>query len=316
MHIYDKKGATSLSLLIVVAFIVIVLIVLLSLPSISIDLNLFSTAPKLNITQGVAVSSISAPSSVSPSSFFNINMYVSNNINGKAASNINLCLDNVGIFTVTSAQSCIRIPNMFSGSRIPETFSLHTPPNNAYGNIPYTQIIGYYLNYSYSASASQSFEFISQQAYNNGNYPPPSLSSFGNTAGPISIFTSAQQPQIYGSTAQAELILSNVGDGIVLGPVHVSISMDSNQIEVSPDIFGFTTQKYANGTTIFTGSLPISTTTENITIPIVLNPTKESSLSSSGVPYFSANMQISISYSYEVDGFMPVKLNVVNYFVG
>lgn len=311
----NKKGASGLSLLVVVAFIVIVLIVVISLPSIAIDLHMFSTTPNLNVTQGVAVSSINSPTSVTPSSVFNLNMFVSNNINGKAASNINLCLDNIGIFTVKSS-SCVKIPSMFSGARVPETFSLGAPANSAYGNIPYTQEIGYYLNYSYSSSASQKFEFVSQQSYNNANYPTPSFSSFGNTAGPITIYTSVTQPIIYGSTAQAQLLLENSGNGIVLGNVEVRISMDSSQIEVSPNLFGFSSHTYSNGTLVLTGSLPMTGSSQNITVPIILNQSKETSLSSSGVPYFSALMQVSVSYSYEVDSFIPIKLNVVNYFVG
>ncbi len=310
---YNLKGSSGASAVAVVAFIVIIVIVFISLPSVSTDLNLFSAAPKLNATQGVAVSSVNAPASVSPSSSFNINIYIANNIHGKAATNVNLCLDNIGIFTVTPSIPCINIPSMVSGFTTPETFSLTAPASDAYGNIPYTQIIGYYLNYSYSASSSQSFEFVSQKEYNSGTYPPPSLSTFG-TAGPISIFTSAEQPQTYGSTAQAQLILSNVGEGIILGPIQISISTNSSQIDVSPGIFGFSSYTYANKTMVFTGSLPVSLTTENITIPIILNPAEERYLNSTGVPYFSADMHVSISYSYEINGIMPIKLNVINYF--
>ncbi|MCL5009743.1 MAG: hypothetical protein M1433_02065 [Candidatus Parvarchaeota archaeon] len=312
----SKKGVSAL--IVIVGFVALIIVIIELIPYFAIIDGYFSTAPKLNYTQGVAVSFINVPASESPSSIFALSMQVTSNNRGAPASNVNLCLDNIGLFTLKSTSPCINIPTMFAGDSIPETFYLESPSNSEYANIPYEQQIGYYLNYSYSASSSQSLQFVSQQEYNSGSYSslPLSLASFG-TGGPISIFMSAQQPIIYGSTGQVQLILSNVGDGIVLGPVSVAISMNSNSIEVSPGLFGFTSNKYSNGTVVYSGNLPVGSTTENITIPVILNPTLESSLLSENTPYISpANIYVSISYSYEIDGFVPIRFNVQNYFIG
>jgi hypothetical protein len=232
-------------------------------------------------------------------------------------------LDNIGIFTVSGPtsngkpQQCIKILGLFTGGSVQEIFSLTAPSSGSYQNIPYTQLLGYFLNYSYYASASQSLEFASQESVNNNNYATPVYGSFGNTAGPVSITTSASQPAVYGTAAQVQLTLANVGTGIVLGLVQVNVSFDSSMINLAPGS-GFTAYYYKNnGTTssnLFTGSINLGASGATLTLPMVLNPTEQTSLNSQGIPYVSSNMQISIAYEYEQDGFFPLGLGVQNYY--
>ncbi len=317
----NRKGQNSLLVLVVIVVAVIVVIMLL--PYISSTLGIFNTTPNEPITQGVMVSSVQYPTSVSQSTSFDVNFVISNNINGKGANNINLCLDNLGIFTVASgpggkAQQCTRINSLFAGGSIPETFSLDAPPNSYYQNIPYEQLLGYFINYSYNAQASQSLEFASQSAYNAKDYSTPTIGSFGNTAGPVSIVTSAVQPVIYGAAAQLELDLANAGTGIVIGPVKVNVTMNPALVDMGTGSFGFVPFTYANGTvstSIYTGLVNLGVTGTTVTLPVSLTSTEQSKLTSNGVPYVSTNLRMSIAYEYEEDGFFTVQFNVENYYV-
>ena len=298
------------------------MIVIILLPYISSDLGIFNSSPTPPpITQGVTASPIQYTSSVSPSTDFDVSFSITNNIDGKGATGIDFCLDNLGIFTIVSSpsqlssgpQECVSIPTLFAGGSVLETFRLSSPSDSAYQNIPYTQLLAYYINYSYRAGASQSLEFVSQQAYSSGDYPAPSLSSYGNTAGPVSITTSAQLPAVYGTAAQISLALINAGTGMVLGPVNVNITMNSSEINMSQGLFGFTAHQHANGTVTFSGSLSVGTSSTSVTLPLSLGQNEESLLSSNSVPYFLSAMQVSISYDYLENGFFPVTLKVESY---
>lgn len=323
-NLFNKRGEASNSILVFVGIVVFIIIIVMLLPYISSALGLFNsggTPPPA--TQGVIVSAIRTPGSVSPATKFDVVFTVYNNINGKGATDINLCLDNIGLFTVVSSpnqngapQSCTQIPVLFAGGSIPETFSLESPADSAYENIPYAQQLGYFLNYSYQASASQSAEFVSQQAYNSNNYPYASSASYGNTAGPVSITTLLSAPAIYGSAAQVSLSLANSGTGIILGEVNVNISMDSTYINMTQPPAGFTYEHtYSNGTVVFSGKMLVGASSTFIILPISLNQTKLNALSADGVPYLSSNIHISISYNYEESGFFPLAFNVQTYYI-
>ncbi len=308
--------------LVLIGIIVVIVIVIILLPYISSDLGIFSTtAPPPPITQGVTVSSVQYTSSVSPATQFDVSFTISNNIDGKGATSIDLCLDNLGIFNITSSpnqktstpQECTNIPTLFAGGSVLEVFRLSSPSNGAYQNIPYTQLLGYYINYSYQAAASQSLEFVSQQAYSSTNYPAPSLSSYGNTAGPVSISTSASLPAVYGTAAQVLLGLTNVGTGIILGSVNVTITMNSSEVNMTQGLFGFNSVQHSNGTITFSGAVSVGTGSTTLTLPISLNQNEEATLSADSVPYFLSAMQIGISYNYLENGFFPVTLKVLSY---
>ena len=305
-----------------VGIIVVIVLVIIFLPYISADLGIFSTAgTPPPVTQGVVVSSVGYTSSVSPNTQFDVSFTISNNIDGKGATSIDLCMDNLGLFTIASSpnqpssgpQECVDIPTLFAGGSVLEVFRLASPTNGEYENIPYVQEIGYYINYSYAASASQSLEFASEQAYSSRNYPVPSFSSYGNTAGPVSIETSAQLPAVYGTAAEVSLGLDNVGTGIVLGPVDINITMNSSEINMTQGLPGFTSHQYANGTVRFSGSLSVGQGTTTATLPIALSSKEDSALSAGNIPYFLSNMQVSISYSYLENGFFRVALKVESY---
>lgn len=314
---FGRKGASALVTLVLLVVMGIVIIEIL--PYISEALGIFSTQPNLPVTQGVVVSSVQYPSSVASGTTFDVNFKVANNINGKSATNINLCLDNVGIFTIKSSpgsstpQQCTLIPSLFAGFSLPETFVIVAPSNNAYENIPYAQLLGYFINYSYSSQASQSVEFVSQDAYNSNDYPAPS-GVFGTNAGPISIGFSLSQPTIYGADADAELILSNVGNGIIIGPLQVNVSMDSSLINITQGSFGFNPIIYSNGTIVFVDDdVILGSSATTLSLPIDLNQNELLQLTNNGVPYLSSNVHVSISYEYEQDGFFNIQLDTQNY---
>jgi hypothetical protein len=323
--INGKKGQGS-GLLFLVGIVVAVIVVIMLLPYISSALGIFNpSSQNLPITQGIAVSSIQYPSSVSPSTTFDVNFLIVNNINGHSANNINFCLDNVGIFTIQSSpndngkpQQCTSISNLFAGGSVPETFALEVPSNHDYENIPYAQLLGYFVNYSYSATASQSLEFSSQSAYNSNSYPAPTFGSFGNTAGPVSITTSATQPVIYGAAAQMQLLLVNVGNGIIIGPVNVNVTMNPSLIDMGIGSYGFSPFVYPNSTVssnIYTGQIDVGASGTTVTLPISLASSEQSQLTSNGVPYLSTNVQVSIAYEYEQDGFFQIDFNVQNFYI-
>ena len=321
--LFNKRGAASNSILVFVGIVIFIIIIVMLLPYISSGLGLFTSGGSPPpATQGVIVSAIRTPGSVSPSTRFDVVFTVYNNINGKGATDINLCLDNLGLFAVVSSpnqigapQDCTQIPILFAGGSIPETFALESPADAAYENIPYTQQLGYFLNYSYQASASQSTEFVSQQAYNSNNYPYVSSASYGNTAGPVSITTLLSSPAIYGSAAQVSLSLANAGTGIILGEVNVNISMDSAYINMTQPPAGFTYEhSYSNGTVIFSGKMLVGAGPAFVILPVSLNQTKLSTLSANGVPYLASNIHVSISYNYEESAFFPITFNVQNYY--
>ncbi|MCL5101068.1 MAG: hypothetical protein M1348_00450 [Candidatus Parvarchaeota archaeon] len=319
MGLTTKKGASSALML--VGFIVAIIIIIEVLPYASEALGIFSPPQPagLQVTQGVAVYSIDTPSSVSPSTNFNVNFLVKNNINGKPASNIKLCLDNLGLFKLVTSpnmqggqpQQCTIISTLFTGGSLPEYFTLLAPSNSYYANIPYTPNLGYFLDYSYSASAAQSLEFVSQTAYSSNNYPAPSYGSFDNTAGPISITTTATQPAIYNTAMNLQLNLANVGNGIVLGQVQVTVSINPSVLSMSQGSLGLT---QLNSTT-FRGNFSLGVSGLTLTLPLTLNSTRQSAALSAGVPYLSSNVHVAISYTYEIDGYFPVSLNVQKYFV-
>lgn len=311
MKLNGSKGQSKATtfLLGLVAFVSIALVVGMSLPYITAALGLNFNQQNLPITQGIVVSSVQYPSSISPSTNFNVNFLIANNINGKSASNINLCLDNLGLF-ISQKTNCTKIPSLFAGGTVPETFSLSTPSNSYYENVPYTQLLGYFINYSYNTEASQSLEFVSQETYNANSYPTPTFGSFGNTAGPVSIISSAQQPLIYGAAAQLQLTLSNVGDGIVIGPVKVNVSMDPSLLDMAGAL-GFS----AISSGVYGGEINLGSAGTTVTLPITLASSEQSTLSSNGIPYVSSDIKISISYEYEQNGFFPISFNVQNYYL-
>ncbi len=292
----------------------------LAIPYLLPFFGISTSPPPPPITQGVIVQSITPPGSVSPLSRFEVAFTLSNNIRGNQANNVVLCMDNLGIFSIVSnplgtRTACVNVPDMFPGALPRESYSLSSPSNGAYANIPYTQDLGYYLTYSYTTGASQNVEFVSQQSYNSQKYPYFQLFSFGNTAGPVQINTSMSSPAIYGNDAQILLNLDNVGTGIILGTVSLSISMNSSLLNISsPQSFGLTSKQYQNGTIVFSGVEALGTGSTSITLPVQLNQNKMNSLQTSGVPYFLSGMHVSISYNYEVDGFFPVTLNTETYY--
>ncbi|MDP8012503.1 MAG: hypothetical protein RAK22_00160, partial [Nanoarchaeota archaeon] len=179
--VFGKRGGAGTALLVI---IMVAFVIFISLPFISTYLNSFgisllSGQSKYvgNSTQGVVISDIRYPASVSPLSTFSVTLYVSNNLNGNNADDITLCLDNLGVLNFTNANQyggspCVAINNLFAGETVPETFTLRSPSNGAYENIPYAEDVGYYLNYNYTTSFVQPVEFVSENALNSGDCPP------------------------------------------------------------------------------------------------------------------------------------------------
>jgi hypothetical protein len=266
------------------------------------------------LVQGVIVSSAGVPSSITPSSSFGVTFSVSNNFRGSNANDIELCLDNLGILT-NQTPSCVPLGLMFPGETVPETFILRSPPNGFYGNVPYTQDIGYYLKYAYESGSSQYIEFASQQSINSGSFATPSFQSASATAGPVAInSTVAQQPLLYGTTAQLLISINNIGTGVVLGSVGFNITMNSSLIQIpSPSSFSLKEHTLSNGIVSYTGSAQISGGTFTITLPVALSSGEASLLSSSSVPYLSFPVHLSTNYTYEEDAFYPVTLGIQNY---
>ncbi len=327
----NKKGAAGGSIAGGVVILVIIVILFLYGPVLLNDMGLgvVPSVVSLNHTVAVGVLSISAPASVSPSSSFGLTFQVANNLNGKAASNIYFCLDNLGLFTITSSPEtsspvsngnaitsgrCVSIPSLATGDILSETYSILAPKSSEYGNIQYSQNIGYYLNFSYVATASQQLEFASPSAITSGNYPAPSLQPTSTTAGPIAISSSSSQPVAYGEDIELGLSLNNIGAGDPLGSTEITISMDTSIVNITgAGNLGFTVNSFSNGTTVFSKSVTISSTGLLIELPIALSPKEESALSSSNVPYITSNINIEVSYSYEEEGYVPVGLYIEPY---
>ncbi len=276
----------------------------------------FSYSPgpaALPATEGVEAI-YSFPASVTPSSTFGVNFYVSNNLAGGSASNINLCLDNLGLFSLASSSSrCVKIPSLFAGGTLFESFSLVAPLSSYYGNIPYSQNLGYFINFSYLSSATQSFVFLSPSTISSGKTGP--VESFSSTAGPVGIATSVSPQVAYGNDAYLELTLSNVGNGIPISNVDMNISMDTAFINMTSLPAGVKVYSYPNGTTVFSFSVDLGSGSVNMQLPIGLSSSELSGLTSTGVPNsppFYAH--ISLGYDYEEDGAFPITLDTQTYY--
>ncbi len=301
----NNKGASALSVVVVIGFIAVIALLLPNItPYFGISPVKTLTVPP---TEGVIATGLSYPSSITPQSTFGVSFLLLNNLNGKDASNVNLCLDNLGLFTLTSGGRCVVVPSLFAGGSLSESYSLQSPPASAYGDIPYAQIVGYYINFSYGSSSVQSLQFVSQGT--SSGVPAPQAASFDSSAGPVSVSSSAQQPIVYGQDAQLSVDIQNVGTGIVVGEMTITLSMNSSIINISSARnYGFTPVSYPNGTVVFTAQKYLGQSSLSIILPVSLNPSEESKLSDSGVPYVTSNINMHISYSYEEDGFFQVKL--------
>ncbi|MCL4362322.1 MAG: hypothetical protein OH338_03080 [Candidatus Parvarchaeota archaeon] len=327
----NKKGANGSGIAAGVIVLVIIVILFLYGPYLlnSLGFSPVPTATSLNHTVAVGVISVNAPAKVSPSSTFGATFLVANNLNGKAASNIYFCLDNLGLFTILSSPEtsspnpngnaitsgrCVSIPSLATGDILSEGFTFSAPPANAYGNIQYSQNLGYYLNFSYVATASQQLEFVSQSASTNGNYPAPVTQPSDVTAGPIYFSSSSSQPVVYGQDIELGLSLNNVGSGVPIGNTQINIILNSSIINITDaSALGFTVKQFSNGTAMFSKTIVIGPTGASIELPISLSTSEFSKLSGSSIPYIQANMHFSVSYSYEEEGYFPVGLYIEPY---
>ncbi len=327
----NKKGASGSGIATGVVVLVIIIILFLYGPYLlhSLGISAVPTATSLNHTVAVGVLSVNAPAKVSPSSTFGTTFLIANNLNGKAAKNIYFCLDNLGLFSILSSPEtsspnpngnaitsgrCVSIPSLATGEILSEGFTLAAPPANAYGNIQYSQNIGYYLNFSYVSKALQQLEFVSQSASTSGNYPPPATLPSGVTAGPIAISSSSSQPVVYGQDIELGISLNNIGIGMPIGNAQITISMNSSIINITAaNDIGFSIRSFPNGTAVFSKSITISPTGASIELPISLSPSEESKLLSLNIPYIQADMHFTVSYSYEQEGYFPVGLYIEPY---
>ena len=327
----DKKGSSGSSIAGGVFVLVIILILVLYGPLLlnKLGVSVVPSATSLNHTVALGVISISAPSTVSPSSTFGATFLVANNLNGKAASNIYFCLDNLGLMTIVSSPEtsspnpngnaitsgrCVSIPSLASGDILSEGFTLSAPPASAYGNIQYSQNVGYYLNFSYVTTATQQLEFVSQSASSSGNYPAPITQVSSVTAGPVMISTSSSQPVTYGEDIELGLSLNNFGIGTPLGNTEINISFNSSIINISAaSALGFTFKSFPNGTAVLSKSVTISSSGASIELPISLSPSEYNKLTGSSIPYIQSDMHFSVSYSYEQEGYFPIGLYIEPY---
>ncbi|MCL5420836.1 MAG: hypothetical protein M1284_03765 [Candidatus Parvarchaeota archaeon] len=325
----NKKGASGVA---AGAFLLVIIIILFLYGPVimnSLGLSLVPSATSLNHTVALGVISATAPPRVSPSSTFGITFLVANNLNGKAASDIYFCLDNLGLFTILSSPEtsspnpsgnaitsgrCVTIPSLATGDILSEGFTLSAPPASSYGNIQYSQNIGYYLNFSYVGSASQQLEFVSQSASSSGSYPPPLTQTSGVTAGPILISSSSSQPVIYGQDIQLGIQLNNVGAGIPIGSANLSISLNSSRINISgASALGFKLISFSNGTELLFKSLSIGPAGATIELPIALSSSEYSKLINSNIPDVLDSLHFTVSYSYEQEGYLPIGLYISPY---
>ena len=319
----DRFGRRAQAGTFLIGFVIVIILAFLFLPYISYNIGLVSPPNAGPITQGIKISSVNYPSSVSPSSTFGLSFFIANNLNGMSARNINFCLDDIGLFTISSSPAggfsngrCIRIPSLFAGGVIGESYSLVSPSNSNYANIPYTQDIGYYINYSYSSTASQEVEFVSSQSSSSGSFPSPPVSVSSRTAGPISINTSISEPIVYGNDGALSISFSNTGTGVVFGYLSFNMTMNSSQMEIpSASTYGLTEVRLSSGMVLYSGSVFIGSGVASLTFPVGLNGAKASQLSSSGTPYYIPDIKIAMSYEYEQDGFFPISLLSEKYFI-
>ncbi|MCW1293973.1 MAG: hypothetical protein OH316_01660 [Candidatus Parvarchaeota archaeon] len=275
-----------------------------------------------NSTQGVIISNFRVPSSVPPDSVFSAILYVSNNLNGNNAQGIRLCLDNLGII-LNQSQICQSIPSLFAGGTLPEIFSLKSPPNSFYGNMPYTQEIGYYITYPYSSTLSQPLEFLSQQAELSGKYPPVPT-AFNGSSGPVRLSTSTQGPVVYSDSSAVGISLLNTG-GEVLGNVTMYLAFNSSLLDIpnSGSIYKLSSSAYcadtapmaAAGLKVLCINLTLGLSGLQLSYPVNLTDTEASSLISSNTPYVDIGGQfyVGIRYDYETNGFFPLKLQTEVY---
>ncbi|MEM0144083.1 MAG: hypothetical protein QXL94_09130, partial [Candidatus Parvarchaeum sp.] len=70
---------------------------------------------------------------------------------------------------------------------------------------------------------------------------------------------------------------------------------------------------FPNGTAVFSKSLTIGPTGASIELPMALSSNEASKLSSLNIPYIQADMQFTVSYSYEQEGYFPVGLYIEPY---
>lgn len=333
MEIESIKGQAGIVLLVIFG---IIIIVFLALPF--INLSSFGIATSSNnyvgnTTQGVVVSSFKAPSSVAPLSSFTVTFYVSNNLKGYNANNIEFCLDNLGVLKLVSWPSssesgsslpggCVLLGSLFPGETEPLNFIFDSPSNGAYENIPYTQQLGYYLNFSYSSIGTQPVEFVSQSRYGSGNYP--AIGSFQQSAGPLQETISAQQPAIYGSDIDFAVSIQNTETGFTIGDVTLYIIMNSSIINITnPSVYGLSDncvlpsnleKEYVNDQ-VFCISQPMGLSGLQISFPVGLNPNELNSLENSNSAYLQTQFTTILTYNYEENGFFPISLQTESYYL-
>ena len=318
----EKKHSAAEGVLI---FVIVIVVLFVSLPFIMPTIQT-ALVPHYgqyvgNSTQGVVVSSSRIPASIPPKSPFSVVLYVSNNINGNNAQNIHLCLDNLGII-MNQSPTCVLIPSLFAGGTLPEVFSLVSPPNSFYGNMPYTQEIGYYITYPYSSIIAQPVEFISQSSELSGKYPSIQ-NAYNGSSGPVKLSTFSQGPATYTDSSTVQVSLANTG-GEVLGFVTVYLAFNSSLLDIpNTNIYKLSSSPYCTQTSPFNvPGLKVLCVNETLGLnglqlsyPVNLTSTEASNLLSSNPPYIELGGQfyVGVRYMYETNGFFPIKLQTETY---
>lgn len=318
----EKKHSAAEGVLI---FVIVIVVLFVSLPFIMPTIQA-ALVPHYgqyvgNSTQGVVVSSSRIPASIPPKSPFSVVLYVSNNINGNNAQNIHLCLDNLGII-MNQSPTCVLIPSLFAGGTLPEVFSLVSPPNSFYGNMPYTQEIGYYITYPYSSIIAQPVEFISQSSELSGKYPSIQ-NAYNGSSGPVKLSTFSQGPATYTDSSTVQVSLANTG-GEVLGFVTVYLAFNSSLLDIpNSNIYKLSSSPYCTQTSPFNvPGLKVLCVNETLGLnglqlsyPVNLTSTEASNLLSSNPPYIELGGQfyVGVRYMYETNGFFPIKLQTETY---
>ncbi len=318
----EKKHSAAEGVLI---FVIVIVVLFVSLPFImpTIQAALIPHYGQYvgNSTQGVVVSSSRIPASVPPKSPFSVVLYVSNNINGNNAQDIHLCLDNLGII-MNQSPTCVLIPSLFAGGTLPEVFSLVSPPNSFYGNMPYTQELGYYITYPYSSIIAQPVEFISQSSELSGKYPSIQ-NAYNGSSGPVKLSTFSQGPATYTDSSTVQVSLANTG-GEVLGFVTVYLAFNSSLLDIpNSNIYKLSSSPYCTQTSPFNvPGLKVLCVNETLGLnglqlsyPVNLTSTEASNLLSSNPPYIELGGQfyVGVRYMYETNGFFPIKLQTETY---
>ena len=318
----EKKHSAAEGVLI---FVIVIVVLFVSLPFIMPTIQA-ALVPHYgqyvgNSTQGVVVSSSRIPASIPPKSPFSVVLYVSNNINGNNAQNIHLCLDNLGII-MNQSPTCVLIPSLFAGGTLPEVFNLLSPPNSFYGNIPYTQELGYYITYPYSSIIAQPVEFISQSSELSGKYPSIQ-NAYNGSSGPVKLSTFSQGPATYTDSSTVQVSLANTG-GEVLGFVTVYLAFNSSLLDIpNSNIYKLSSSPYCTQTSPFNvPGLKVLCVNETLGLnglqlsyPVNLTSTEASNLLSSNPPYIELGGQfyVGVRYMYETNGFFPIKLQTETY---